>query len=376
MQFRLHTGVCRPVTAVILTSAVVWGGAAWGQSITPVAQNRDINAFVIVPPCGSDADSRMASNFGTFDEEVFVDLQCDDSYGAAFAEQVSSIGPTSILARGATASQVEAIEHNVIHAISSSTCDVTFDLAVERAFDLTGHLSASGRLPVVLGAASVRLTRGDGTLIFELRVEPGDNGEFLSQNVCADGVLTAGRYRLQIHASTVIDSTVPPNGAGESAYDIAFTVGRRALWNTLQIQFGGRIEGGLADMADSDDDYLIVNSVPGFLASEPNIVAVNIGGRVPVDAEQLHVSVETAINQPAGMGRVMLMNWGTGTFESIGTYGLGISDRCITFPNVDGHDFIRDGNGRVIVGLRGSVLATFSATGFRWFGDRLNTLAD
>jgi len=377
MTRQLYNAVRGAAVALAVAISAVVGSVAegLGQALTPVAQDRDIGAFVIVPPCGSDSDSSVAPDFGLFDDEVFVKLACDDSFGSAFAEQTSSIATTSILARGATESEAMSIHSNVIHAISNSTCDITFDLDAQRSFDLTGVISAAGQAPVVLGGASVRLLRGDGGIVFEQGVEPGNDGELVSEDVCAHGILQAGRYRLQVSAATVIDSTVPPSGSGTSQFDITFVVGAPAAWDDFDVVHGTHVAGDLSDLLDSDNEYLIANSMFGFTANEPNIVTIDVAGNTLETAEELHCTIEAHINHPAGSGRMLLFDHDAGRFVSIGAFPMGPQDRCITIPHVDSSRFVED-DGGMIVRLRASVLATFSATGFRWHGDRLGVLAD
>ena len=60
--------------------------------ITPVEQNRQVSAFVIVPPCGGkDGAGDEAEGFGPFEGTAAVELVCKDGLGVAAADQVSRI---------------------------------------------------------------------------------------------------------------------------------------------------------------------------------------------------------------------------------------------------------------------------------------------
>jgi hypothetical protein len=110
----------------------------------------------------------------------------------------------------------------VIHAIPSTWFEVTFEVLAAAEFMVSGGLSAQGAPPVVLSSSRVKLSGAGGAEIFLQAVEPGPGGALNEQDVNVSGDLAPGTYTLLADAAAVIDSTVPPNGAGVAQFAIVF----------------------------------------------------------------------------------------------------------------------------------------------------------
>jgi hypothetical protein len=85
-----------------------------------------------------------AEGFGSFHSSVQGEHGCDSGFSFGIANQVSVVNDSSILASGLAESEAHGPGHGVVHAIASSFFDVTFQVTAERAFTLTGAVSAGG----------------------------------------------------------------------------------------------------------------------------------------------------------------------------------------------------------------------------------------
>jgi hypothetical protein len=187
-----------------------------------VAQERRTNAFVIVPPCNPSAlsGSNAAIAFEPFDSELTRERTCAPSSGIATAVQHSTIGTSVIDAAGEASALAASTQGTVIHAISSSTFQLGFDIASPRKLRVEAVLSAE-RIGAIIGTNSSVSLLGSGALpVFTLNVTPGPGGALNTQTLAEDHLLAAGDYTLQATAQAAIDNAIPPDRNGESAYDM------------------------------------------------------------------------------------------------------------------------------------------------------------
>jgi type 1 fimbria pilin len=200
---------------------------AWSATITPIDQQRSTHAFVIAPPCTPASEGFLddaAKSFGPFESVVVAEQTCDAASSAALAIQMSQVLPDSLSADGEVASTVTTAVETILHAISSTFFEVTFELDSDAQFELAGAITASGQAPLVLGGSMVRLLDASGATIIEHVVEPGKDGSLATLNVSEIGALDAGVYTLRASAMSVIDSTVPPAGSGDASFEIDFDI--------------------------------------------------------------------------------------------------------------------------------------------------------
>jgi len=138
------------------------------------------------------------------------------------------------------------------------------------------------------------------------------------------------------------------------------------------VAFGTWLSGGLPELEDSDDARLIVRSRPGFTALEPNLVDLRVGLLSDnLAAGALHLAVEMRLNQAGGTARLRIRNWTSGSFDLLDTSPINQTDEVFEVNGIDADDHVRQSDGRIEVSVRTSVIATFSALGFRTLVDQL-----
>lgn len=211
--------------AALGASAAGFDLRGWGATVLPTTQQRSVTSFVIVPPCSPPStvsDNDSAIGFGPYRGDVQASRICDFAHAIADAQQQSQIDPASMSALGSAASQVFSLNNTVIHSIPGSSFEVTFSLLTPVRFDISGVMSAQGSNPPVVSAyAHVRLTdTSQNTTFVQQIVNPLPGGGLNQQPVSHAGLLPAGGYRLTISCTAAVDSTVPPAGAGNAAFDV------------------------------------------------------------------------------------------------------------------------------------------------------------
>jgi len=150
------------------------------------------------------------------------------------------------------------------------------------------------------------------------------------------------------------------------------TIPEIATLTDLSIPFGTLIAGGLPELLDSDNARVRVRSELGFSAIEPNLVELRIGATTGnLAAATLSLSVEGRLNQVGGMARLRLRNWATNTFQQVHQYPIGSTESIETINGIDATDRIRQTDGRILLSIRNSAVATFSAAGFDSFTDHV-----
>ena len=205
---RVHPVVLSAAIAAVSTAAA----PANAQIVQATDQQRSVSSFVIVPPCapGTVGDSDSAVDLDPFKSMVSSSLPCEAAQGMAIAWQ-DSIVEGDFIATGETYSNAFSTIQMVIHAISSSHYEVTFDVLEPAMFALTADLEAYGGVPVVLSGSETRLTAAQGPIIFQHQVEPLENGELNSATIVQSGLLSPGQYTYRASSSTVIDASIEPN---------------------------------------------------------------------------------------------------------------------------------------------------------------------
>jgi hypothetical protein len=195
---------------------------ASAQLLQFIDQERSVSSFVIVPPCapGTVGDSDAAADLDPFKAMVSSSLPCEIAQGMAIASQ-NSIVVDDFIATGETYSNAFSTIHLVIHAISSSHYEVTFEVLEPAMFALSADLEASGDLPVVLSASETRLTSEQGSFVFMHVIEPLENGELNSTSIAQSGLLAPGQYTYRASSSTVIDASIEPNEGGDGGASFA-----------------------------------------------------------------------------------------------------------------------------------------------------------
>ncbi|MGI9014176.1 MAG: hypothetical protein ACR2GY_08000, partial [Phycisphaerales bacterium] len=164
------------------------------------------------------------------------------------------------------------------------------------------------------------------------------------------------------------DSREIGNAQNRPRLTIDFTppVGGPATLTGFTYRFGSFVEGGLAELAASDDTYLRSASQFGFLSSEPNVLEIIFAFDAPAGTfTLLDVTLENRANNPLGRGSIKLRNWNTNGLETVGTFDVPTVDDTFTFDDVDATDHIRSSDQRIDLGMKHVIVATFSTSGFQ-----------
>lgn len=223
------------VTACV-APALMLGVATSGvaQTIVPVDQSRELRGFVIVPPCAPGGLSRLleAPDFGPFIEDLEVRRECPEALGRTLTSMNSTFREANIVAGGEATCQGAAQSNTVIHAIGSSTLDVTFDLTERARFEVIGNLIVENAVVPLGTRSSVTLVDAGDETVFAFTIT-GRPGERLSENFREDGVLSAGRYRMSASAAANLDASIPPEAIGYALFNFYLMVFEacRADWN-------------------------------------------------------------------------------------------------------------------------------------------------
>lgn len=142
----------------------------------------------------------------------------------------------------------------------------------------------------------------------------------------------------------------------------------------FEIIRGTHFAGDLSDLLISDNDRLHTRSERGFLATEPNLMEVIIGGTSPVDsgnATTIDLTIESNINHPEGAATIGIRNWSTDDFDLVGMHDLGTPETVETFDGIDATSHVRESDARIEVSIKHVVVAVFVAVGFDSFFDHV-----
>jgi hypothetical protein len=271
------------ITALSMPAILIDNGSH-AATLTPVAQERNIQAMVIVPPCNPafDSENDSAIGFNPFTSEVDAASICSMALGLCAASQNSQINAASITASGATSCDVLAKPNPAtIHAIPTSNCSVTFQLTPSVRYFIEGELAAVSDIQMIFASASVRLLDSDNTVIEEHSVTAVPGAGTNTLTVQESGSLPAGQYRLMLHGRSLIDATVPPNGEGESSFSISARFQRPGDAN---------IDGSV-----NADDLIAVILAWGSCPAAPAFCPIDMDESGAIDADDLVL---------------VIMNWG------------------------------------------------------------------
>lgn len=145
---------------------------------------------------------------------------------------------------------------------------------------------------------------------------------------------------------------------------------RPAILESATVTFGQLLDGDMTAMYGADDNAVLnMRSMPGVSAQEADLIVLDTVHRTAVATPTvMDVSLEVAYNQPGGVGRLYAKNVTTGQWDLLGAKAIGTPnnqniENTVVFPRLNAAPYV-DGDGRIEVRLRQSVVAAFSATGF------------
>jgi len=143
------------------------------------------------------------------------------------------------------------------------------------------------------------------------------------------------------------------------------------LLNGFDIVIGSLLDGDLASITESDDDYLHTRSGFGETFVDLHNLTLDIHASTTVDSPStLDVAIESRIDEPTGSARVSLRNWSTGAFETVGTYSIGTTEEVVVIEDIDASQYV-SGDGSIDLRLRHVVFVPFIAFTFESFIDEV-----
>jgi len=138
------------------------------------------------------------------------------------------------------------------------------------------------------------------------------------------------------------------------------------------VTFGSLISGVLQDLVDSDNAWVRGRSRFGFLATEPNVVDLQVGAVTTVqNPSSLDLTVEGRINQSGGTSKLRLRNWSSNGFEQVHQYPIGTTETVEGIEDVNAANRVRQSDGRIELSIRQSVVTTFTVMGFDSYTDQV-----
>lgn len=142
---------------------------------------------------------------------------------------------------------------------------------------------------------------------------------------------------------------------------ISFPVQAQVM--AAEVIFGTPLDGAVAEVLESDDQYLRVRSRFGFTAIEPNVAEVEFTAMLDGIIDELRVTVESGINHPAGSATIRAYDNDIDGFVVIGQYSIALEESMETVIANNASRFINGAN-EVRIRSRQVVTAVFTALGF------------
>ena len=219
---------------------------------------------------------------------------------------------------------------------------------------------------VIVGEMPWPLTNAH--LVLEDSLPKSANGQILFDELPCDTPVLIGRIYGGIGAT--MEAEEPPTFGSDDVYDVTMVIasepGTPATLDSFTITNGNLLSGGLADLTASDDSYLRINSVFGFLSSQPNLAQTIFSFTSPdASPESLDLRIEARLNNPGGSTRVWLRDWDSGSFDTIADYSIGTSEMLWEELCTESAGYVRASDNQIDMRVRHVVIATFSLSGFQ-----------
>jgi len=173
-----------------------------------------------------------------------------------------------------------------------------------------------------------------------------------------------------------LEGDIPTLAAGVVGPEVQVG-GEPATLEGVVVLRGTHVAGDVAELLQSDDEYLQVRSTIGPGLTEPFLNEVQFGFRTDVaNPTALHVRLESRLDEPAGIAKVEMKNFNTTDFDPIENYSIGLDEETVTIPNVDPGTYLNPNNGRAKVRVRHVVFGTFFSFNFNSFYDQAELLVE
>lgn len=134
---------------------------------------------------------------------------------------------------------------------------------------------------------------------------------------------------------------------------------------------GTILDGGIAEIQESDDQYLHTRAGIGETHLDPRYLTLDIAAQARADVNLIDVKIETRLSQPFGVTRVFMHNWITDASVPVSYVGTFMTDQVYTFTDIDAQDYVREGDGRIELRIQQSSLAAFSPFVFDSYFDQI-----
>ncbi len=209
----------------------------------------------------------------------------------------------------------------------------------------------------------VDISNNNGSTWTLVESVPGAQGWVQKQVRIADFVTPTSQMRFRFSATDNPNNSVTE--AGLDAFSLHTLVcGGTDLVNFVVV-FGTLMNGGLAELLDSDDQRMRLRSQFGFTAQEPNITEIRLDFRTSaLNGQTIDIDIESRVNQPGGSAKVRLMNVNNGNFVQVHQYSVGTTEAVESIAGINATNYLNTSNGAIVMRLRYSMLATFSPIGF------------
>jgi len=137
----------------------------------------------------------------------------------------------------------------------------------------------------------------------------------------------------------------------------------------FQLLKGTQQAGDLADLTQSDDNYLQIRSGFGSTLADLHLMELAVFATTTVPAPAtIDVTIESRIDQPTGIATVFLRNWNSNDFEQVGQYSVGNTDATQVISGINATNYV-NGNGDIDVKIKHVVFRPFLAFQFDSFFD-------
>ena len=166
----------------------------------------------------------------------------------------------------------------------------------------------------------------------------------------------------------MLDDTVHFSPIGGEWYG-SYMVDSIFNWEPIDaftITAGNLQDGERYETLNSDDDTLDVQSVFGFLSSEPNRVLIDFEFEAEPDGSEIAIGCEWKLNNPGGTYTTSIFNWQSNQYQAAATGNISntVQRDDWMIDNATGN-LQRANDGLIQTRVKAIVIATFSLSGFR-----------
>jgi subtilisin family serine protease len=140
-------------------------------------------------------------------------------------------------------------------------------------------------------------------------------------------------------------------------------------WITqVTLPWGERVSGGVTDLLDDGDTWYISRSEFDAVQAR-NVVETRIFFTTPGNPGEFDLEARTRLNSPGGVERIEIRDWVNGGWVLLEQNSIGTTWQDSSIEIANAEDFIRPSDGRIIVRITHSVLASFGSDSFRSYID-------